>query len=113
MRACLTLYINARGRMRLHWSGFSWLAFVSLPLWALRRRLWLTCLVLLLTWLLHSFADFALSRLPEGDLQGWLGLGWLFAESWCAGRYANRWHGLVLERRGYVATATELPVAEP
>lgn len=112
MRAALTLFINARGRTRLHWSGFSWLAFISLPLWALRRRLWgLSLLLLALTWLLHSLVDFLLSQLPAGDLQAGLGLAWLLAESWYAGRHANRWHRLLLERRGYVAAATELPVA--
>lgn len=109
-RRKLSLFINGQGRSVLHRSGFSWLAFVGLPLWALHRRLWWALpLTLLLPFALHTAANALLDLLPSTDAQGLLAIGWIAGESWAMGRWANRWHLRWLHGRGYQLTATELP----
>lgn len=109
-RRNLSLYIDAQGRSVLLRSGFSRLAFVALPLWALHRRLWLAALLLLpLTYGFWWAVNQLLGLLP-GDTAPGLGVIGVFAvESWLVGRYANAAHRAWLRRRGYVMTATELP----
>lgn len=109
-RRNLSLFINGQGRSVLHRSGFSWLAFVGLPLWALHRRLWWALpLTLLLPFALHTAANALLDLLPSTDAQGLLAIGWIAGESWAMGRWANRWYLHWLRWRGYQLTATELP----
>lgn len=109
-RRKLSLFINGQGRSVLHRSGFSWLAFVGLPLWALHRRLWWALpLTLLLPFALHTAANALLDLLPSTDAQGLLAIGWIAGESWAMGRWANRWHLRWLRWCGYQLTATELP----
>jgi hypothetical protein len=111
-RKNLSIYIDGRGRSALHRSGFSWLAFIALPLWALQRRLWLVCLLsLALTWALHGVANAAIELTHDEDAQGLLALAWLLGESTFMGWQANRFHEWLLARRGYVMTATERPAA--
>jgi|SRR5690349_15235045 len=43
----LRLYVDDRGRLAMNDSGFSWLAAISLPLWALQRRLYALAVVAL------------------------------------------------------------------
>ena len=108
----LSIYIDGRGRSALHRSGFSWLAFLALPLWALHRRLWLVCLLSLpLTWALHGVANAAIELTHNEDAQGLLALAWLLGESAFMGWQANRFHEWLLGRRGFVMTATERPAA--
>jgi len=108
----LSIYIDGRGRSALHRSGFSWLAFLALPLWALHRRLWLVCLLSLpLTWALHGVANAAIELTHNEDAQGLLALAWLLGESVFMGWQANRFHEWLLGRRGFVMTATERPAA--
>jgi hypothetical protein len=109
-RRNLSLFIDARGRSALHRSGFSRLAFVALPLWALHRRLWwLVPLSLVgLAWV-HGAANWLMERFPSPDVQGALASLWLLAESWFVGRHANRLHLALLRRQGYALTATEVP----
>lgn len=108
----LSIYIDHRGRSALHRSGFSWLAFLALPLWALHRRLWLVCLLSLpLTWALHGVANAAIELTHDEDAQGLLALAWLLGESAFMGWQANRFHEWLLGRRGFVMTATERPAA--
>jgi hypothetical protein len=108
-RRNLSLFIDARGRTVLHRSGFSWLAFVALPLWALHRRLWwLVPLSLVgLAWV-HGAANWLMERFPSQDVQGALAALWLLGESWFMGRHANRLHLAWLRWRGYALTATEV-----
>lgn len=109
-RRNLSLFINGHGRSVLHRSGFSWLACVGLPLWALHRRLWWALpLTLLLPLALHTAANALLDLLPPTDAQGLLAMAWIAGESWAMGRWANRWHLRWLRWRGYQLTATELP----
>lgn len=109
--AKLSLFMNPAGRVVVHRTGFSWLAAMALPLWALHRRLYLAFIVLLpLTLLLHDGVGRLILRLTEDEALVTLqALGWLLAWSVLAGRWANRAHRWWLERRGYAMTATELP----
>jgi hypothetical protein len=110
----LSLYINPRGASVLHRTGFSWLAVLAWPLWALHRRLWW---VLLLSFPLataaHAIANLVIGWVPGEDAQGMLALVWLIGWSLAAGRWANALHRRLLERAGYRMTATELPATEP
>jgi hypothetical protein len=109
-RRNLSLFIDARGRSVLHRSGFSWLAFIALPLWALHRRWWwLLVLSLPLLLALHSGANMLMDGLAPASVQGEVAVTWLLAESCFMGFVANRAHGAWLRWRGYQLTATELP----
>lgn len=113
MSALLSLYINPRGASVLHRSGFSWLAALAWPLWALHRRLWWVLLVSLpLTLALHTFVNRAIELVPGEMPQGALALAWVIGWSFVSGRWANRLHQGLLERAGYRMTATELPAVE-
>ena len=113
MSTLLSLYINPRGASVLHRTGFSWLAAVAWPLWALHRRLWWVLLASLpLTAALHSVVNQAIGLVPGDTAQGVLALAWLIGWSFVAGRWANLLHRRLLERGGYRMTATELPAVE-
>lgn len=113
-RSKLSLYIDDRGRSRLVRSGFSWLAFLALPLWAAHRRWWsLALLSAPLLWGLHWAVLTGLDRFDAES--GWPGaalLAWWLAESVVLGRLANGWHHRWLLRQRYRMTATELAEAE-
>ena len=109
----LSLYINARGESVLHRTGFSWLAAVAWPLWALHRRLWWVLLLSLpLTAALHTVVNGLIELVPGDTAQGLLALLWLVGWSLAAGRWANALHRRLLEKGGYRMTATELPAVE-
>ncbi len=113
MRSRLSVYINPRGESVLHRTGFSWLAMLAWPLWALHRRLWWVLLASLpLTFVAHTLANGAIGLVPGETAQGSLALAWLIGWSVAAGRVANRLHRHLLERAGYRMTATELAAAE-
>ncbi len=113
MSALLSLYINPRGVSVLHRTGFSWLAVLAWPLWALHRRLWWVFLASLpLTLAAHTLANWAIGLVPGETAQGALALAWLIGWSFVAGRCANGLHRRLLERAGYLMTATELAAAE-
>jgi hypothetical protein len=106
----LSLYVDDSGRSSLHRSGFSWLAAIALPLWALHRRLWRTLIaVSLLSPFLHTLVGHLNERVPGQVAQGLLALAWLLAWSLACGAMANRWHRHCLERAGYRVIATEPP----
>jgi hypothetical protein len=108
--ALLSLYIDPRGRVALHTQGFSWLAALGLPLFALRHRLWgtLAAAALLTPWP-WLVLDIAHEEAPA--LVSTLGVAWLLLWSAVCGRFAPRWHRRSLERRGYRRFATEEPAA--
>lgn len=110
-RRNLSLFINGAGRSVLYRNGFSWWAFVALPLWAVHRRLWWCLpLTLLLPALVYGLVnDLLLERLSSAKAQGLLAIGWLVAQSWFMGHWANRAHLAWLHWRGYQLTATEVP----
>jgi hypothetical protein len=109
----LSVYIEPSGASVLHRSGFSWLAALAWPLWALHRRLWWVLLASLpLTFALHTVVNWAIGLVPGDTAQGVLALAWLIGWSLAAGRWANALHRHLLERAGYRMTATELPALE-
>ena len=109
----LSLYINPRGASVLHRAGFSWLAALAWPLWALHRRLWWVLLASLpLTLGLHVAVNQAIGLVPGETAQRMLALAWLIGWSFVSGRWANALHRSLLERAGYRMTATELAAAE-
>ncbi|MEQ1684534.1 MAG: hypothetical protein ABL916_12860 [Burkholderiaceae bacterium] len=106
----LSIYIRPSGDSVLHRTGFSWLAMLAWPLWALHRRLWWVLLLSLpLTFGLHTVVNEAIELVPGETAQGALALVWLTGWSLAAGRWANSLHKRLLERAGYLMTATELP----
>ena len=106
--ADLSIYISPQGRIVLHRSGFSSLAWLAWPLWALHRRLWWLLLASVpLTLGLHYVINAAISLVPGTSAQGWLALAWLIGWSWASGRWANALHQKLLERSGHLLTATE------
>ena len=108
----LSLYINPRGESVLHRTGFSWLAAVAWPLWALHRRLWwLLLLSLPLTAALHTVVNESIELVQGDTAQGVLALLWLLGWSLASGLWANALHRRLLEKGGYRMTATELPSA--
>lgn len=103
----LRLYMDERGRLAMNHRGFSWLAAISLPVWALQRRLYALAL-----------AGFVLSSVINVGL-GTTGQSIAFVLQFVAfGAFANRLHRRHLERRGWRITAEELaagprPSVEP
>jgi len=103
-----SIYADRSGRLALHCSGFSWLAALFPPVWAVRRGLWLACL----GWLTIDLPAKALLlavlfRLPVIGLTGALGihLAAMVLEFWTVGRFANPFHHWWLRRHGYVLIA--------
>ncbi len=96
----LRLYMNDRGRLAMSHPGFSWLAAISLPVWALQRRLYAL-----------GLAGFVLSIV----INLWLGTtaqAIAFVLQFVAfGAFANRLHRWHLERGGWRITAEERAVA--
>jgi hypothetical protein len=92
----LRLYVDDRGRLAMNHPGFSWLAAISLPVWALQRRLYALAL-----------AGFVLSSV----INLWLGptaQAIAFVLQFVAfGALANRLHRWHLERGGWRVTAEE------
>jgi hypothetical protein len=96
----LRLYMDERGRLEINQPGFSWLAAISLTVWALQRRLYALAL-----------AGFVLSSGISLQL-GTTGQAIAFVLQFLAfGAFANRLHRWHLERRGWRITAEELAAA--
>lgn len=113
-RPALSLYINPRGRTVLHGGGFSWLACVAVPLWALRRRAWaLLLLSLPLGLLVHGGVLLVLGWLPLAGWQAVCEWVWMLLASWLCGRHVNEVHRRWLLWRGFVLTASEVPALWP
>jgi hypothetical protein len=104
----LSIFANDQGRTALHRSGWSWLAALSLPLWALRRNLWRTLAALLIALpLLLVALDVVIKTIAAERTQGWLALASVVAWSIACAALANRWHLRCLRRAGYRLIATE------
>ena len=97
--AKLAIYMNDAGDSVLHRTGFSWVAPVFPPVWALQHRLYKTCVAILVIYTALS-PTFVL--MPMGIRVAWF-LIWGLA----AGFGANRYHRVVLERSGYFMTSAE------
>ncbi|MBV9891947.1 MAG: hypothetical protein JO090_13810 [Rhizobacter sp.] len=100
----LRLYVDDRGRLAMNDSGFSWLAAISLALWALQRRLYvLAALSLALSAAVNVWLDSRAQAIA-------------FVVQFVAfGALANRLQRVHLERTGWRLTAEEAaaPAASP
>ena len=97
----LRLYVDDRGRLAMNEAGFSWLAAISPPLWALQRHLYVLAVVALAI---------------GGAVNVWLGSGAqaiAFLVQVAFGALANRLHRAYLERSGWRLTAEEPGPAAP
>lgn len=104
----MRLYTHPDGRTAVHERGFSWLAAVALPVWALQRRLPLLAVATFAAGLLPGMLGLLLELSP-----GWsmgLSAAYLLACGMAAAPLQAWW----LRRRGWVLTAEEpLPGPRP
>lgn len=95
----LSLYVSPRGQCVMHISGFSWLAGLFPLIWALHRRLYkIAALILVYSIALDFFV---------GQLNTWLPLFLWVLQFIVFGLSANRFHQVLLERRGWLRTEEE------
>lgn len=100
----LRLYSDPHGACSIHESGFSWLAALSLPIWALQQHLYGLALVSLVE-VTAAGAVLALSKLAD-EWQLVLYVLLLIVNGFIASPL-QRW---LLERRGWHVTAEEPPL---
>jgi lipoprotein signal peptidase len=92
----LRLYVDDRGRLAMNEAGFSWLAAISLPLWALQRRLYVLAVAALVV---GAAVNVGLDSSAQAIA---------FVLQFVAfGALANRLHRAYLERSGWRVTAEE------
>lgn len=112
--AQLRIYMHASGDCVLHRSGFSWLAALVLPIWALSKRMYRTALIAFVVSLASSQLVARLLPLIESEtVSGWFALLYVCVYWMVPGFLATRWHRHVLERSGYFVTADEETAARP
>jgi hypothetical protein len=92
----LCLYVDARGRLAMNHAGFSWLAAISLTVWALQRRLYALAVA---AFVLSSAISFGLGTTAQA-----IAFVLQFATFGAAANRLHRWH---LERGGWHVTAQE------
>lgn len=97
----LQLFAHPDGRTVLHQSGFSWLAMLALPVWALQRDLRAVAAVALVALLVPGPL---LLMLGASDLLT-LGIAWLLMLSY--GMLAPRLHAAWMRRHGWIVLAQE------
>lgn len=106
--AQLRIYMHASGDCVLHRSGFSWLAALVLPIWALSKRLYRTALIALVVSAAASQLVARMLALIEAEmLSGWFALAYVCVYWMVPGFLATHWHRHVLERSGYFVAADE------
>jgi len=98
----LRLYVDERGRLAMNDAGFSWLAAISLPLWALQRRLYVLAVVALVV---AAAVNVGLD--PSAQAIAFV------VQFLAFGALANRLHRAWLERRGWRVTAEEPAAGAP
>ena len=92
----LRLYVDDRGRLAMNEAGFSWLAAISLPLWALQRRLYVLAVVALVVG----------AAVNVGLDSGAQAIAFVL-QFVAFGALANRLHRAYLEHSGWRVTAEE------
>ena len=106
--AKLAIYMNDGGHSVIHHAGFSWLAALVVPVWALHHRLYKTAAV---TLAINMLAERTVVRwielIPGAGLRTGVQLGYLLAWWLAMGFGANVFHRKVLERGGYYMTSAE------
>jgi hypothetical protein len=98
----LRLYTDDRGRLAMNHAGFSWLAALSLPVWALQHRLYALALA---GYVLSNVINLALGTTAQAIA--------FTLQFFAFGVSANRLHRWHLERRGWRITAEENAPALP
>ncbi len=99
----LSLYADAQGNTALHESGFSWMAAVSLPIWALQRQHPALAAVSLL---LQLAAGALVARLALDDM---VQVALYAGSAGAIGFLAGPLRVWLLRRRGWVLSALEPP----
>jgi hypothetical protein len=108
----IRIYMHPSGDCVLHRSGFSWLAAFALPLWALSKHLYRTALLAFVFVLLATqLAPRLLAQIESENARSLVAFAYLCLYWMVPGFAATRWHRHVLERRGYVVSASEEPPA--
>jgi len=102
--ATLAIYMNEAGDSVLHRTGFSWMAAIFPPIWALQHRLYKTFVAAIVVGAVVTHVS---ALMPNGA--PWVGLqiGWILFQLLGAGFGANLYHRAVLERSGYFMTSAE------
>jgi hypothetical protein len=95
----LSLYVDQRGRCFAHFSGFSLLAAFVPVIWALQRRLYGTAVIVLLY---SAAVPMLFTAVGENAALVLYGL-----QIVVLGTQANRFHQLLLEKRGWIRTEEE------
>lgn len=106
MKRRLALFAHPDGRTVLHQSGFSWMAMLALPVWALQRDLRGLAALAVVALLVPGPL---LLMLGASDLMALLG-AWLLMVGY--GLLAPRLHAAWMRRRGWIVLAEE-PLAPP
>ena len=102
--AKLAIYMNEAGKSALHRTGFSWMAAIVPPIWALQYRLYKTCLA---TIVINILLSQMIALLPSGAPQTGAQICWCLFQVLGAGFGANSYHRVVLEHSGYFMTSAE------
>jgi hypothetical protein len=97
----LSLYVSDDGRAVLHYSGFSFLAGMVPVVWALHRRLYSIAALTLVYGIAYNYLVGGMSLGVQSAAYG--------LQVLVVGGLANRLHAYLLERRGWILTARELP----
>jgi hypothetical protein len=105
--AKLAIYMNEAGNSVLHRTGFSWVAAMFPPLWALQHRLYKTCVATLVIYILLILMIGPVPKdlSPAGPWIAWI--PWFLIQVLGVGFGANPYHRLLLERSGYFMTSAE------
>jgi hypothetical protein len=102
--AKLAIYMNEAGDSVLHRTGFSWMAAIIPPVWALQHRLYKTCPA---TTAINILLSQMIALMPNGAPQTGVRMGWFLFQVLGAGFGANLYHRIVLEHSGYFMTSAE------
>jgi hypothetical protein len=100
----LAIYMNEAGDSVVHHVGFSWLAALVAPVWALQRRLYVTSVV---TLAINVFVNSVGALIADETVRAVVWLASFVALCLIFGFGANVFHRLVLERTGYFMTSAE------
>ena len=102
--AKLAIYMNEAGQSALHRTGFSWMAAIVPPIWALQHHLYKTCVA---TFVISTLVNPTIALVPDGPPRTAVQIGWALFQLLGAGFGANLYHRIVLERSGYFMTSAE------
>jgi len=100
----LSLYVSEDGRTAVHYSGFSFLAGMVPIVWALQRRLYGIAALTLVYGIAYNYLVNSLTLGTQSAIYA--------VQVAVVGGLANRLHAWLLERRGWILTAKELPRPE-